>query len=76
METGILELSQRTGASPDFPGKLIAQCQQPPWGLRGAPRAAGDQLMQEKEANTTDVQLSMKNLEYISVHANGCHRSI
>lgn len=55
---------------PDFPlGKLITQCQQK-WGLKSAPHAVGGGwLMQVKETNTTDVQLAMKNLQYISGHA-------
>lgn len=32
-------------------------------------------FVQVKEANMTDVQLSGKNLKYVSGHGNGCHRS-
>lgn len=44
-------------------------------GPKCAPRAAETWLKQVKEANVTDVQLSGKNLKYVSGHGNGCHRS-
>lgn len=44
-------------------------------GLKCAPHAAESWLMQVKEANVTDVQLSGKNLKYVSGQGNGCRRS-